>query len=145
MIGYIVDENGFLKGTHICQKNPMAKDGDENQYLMPSNVIIVQPPQEVPPEGKTYMFNGTSWQEVDDHAYLEMLAKQKDEADRIAASLALEQESLQETARLNQIAEENRIQAEIAQQARIQKLTSAKVKLLALGLNEDEINAMIGI
>lgn len=144
MIGYIIDSDGFFVGKHICQKNPLAQ-GEEDQYLFPPNVIFVEPPKKAPPENKVYRFNGTAWKAVDDPNYLAMLEEQKRQSEKIAEELAERQKALDEIAKI----EEQAVQAQIvAQQKRAEreiKLQTAKAKLSALGLTDDEIQAMIGV
>lgn len=118
---YSYDEEGYFLGEIIGQRNPAYGELGQPEYLQPGKTTKIQPPEAA--ENKIQKFVDGSWVLVDSPDYL--AAEEQKEADKIM-------EEKIKTSQANELAR----QASIA---------SAKAKLAALGLTNDEIKAILSM
>lgn len=118
---YSYDEEGYFLGEIIGQKNPAYGELGQPEYLQPGKTTTVKPPQA--PKNKIQKFVNNAWVLVDSPEYLAFEEQKKSE------KIMEEQIKIYEA---NQIAKQSSIE-------------SAKAKLMALGLTNDEIKAILSM
>jgi hypothetical protein len=121
---YGFDESGYFLGEVVGQRNPAFGEQDQPEYLQPAKSTELSPPNAG--QNKIQRFVDGAWSVVDHPQFIAEQKRQEEEA------LAL--------------AEAERVRLEREQEAQIRavRVNSAKAKLGALGLTEEEILAIIG-
>lgn len=117
---YSYDDNGFFTEETTGQKNPAFGEEGQPEYLQPAKSTVKAPPQASPE--KIAKFSNGDWELVDHPEHLKMLEEKAQE------------EQLKKTKK------------EMAKKAadKAAQLASAKAKLAALGLTEEELKALLG-
>jgi len=144
MESYIINQDGFIVGTHICQKNPMSHIEGEPEFLTPENVVTVELPSKKLKEGKAYKFDGEKWVSGDDPVYLAKKAEEQaiiEQKEKFAKEQKEHEDAKNAIIEAQKLADQKREAERVARQSRLE---TASAKLKALGLTDDEIKAMIG-